>query len=251
MCPPLFKTLNVRQDIGQMINNLIQTAQSQQQQQSTPAAPATPAPVRAPATPAPVRAPATPVVSADVPRAETAVVQHEPETRVNAISDMLRTAQSKAAARPRAADGGPSGDANDASVNAIADGNAAAGDGMDLESHSHSHVTIVGGRGAEDSEGPQCIFCYTALNNGPPVTALPCSHTFHVHCLNRWYTTHEMEDRTQCPFRCHLSRDEVDLLDDEEMLMEPGTPATTTNAVAGTPETPDAAEPVGDSDTFL
>ena len=39
---------------------------------------------------------------------------------------------------------------------------------------------------ADEHAATQCVICIAAFNTGESVTHLPCSHTFHAHCISPW-----------------------------------------------------------------
>ena len=59
-----------------------------------------------------------------------------------------------------------------------------------------------------EEDGPQCIFCRSALKTEgeeEDVEALPCGHTLHNVCIQRCIDVIKKRKIECCPMRCHLS----------------------------------------------
>ena len=64
---------------------------------------------------------------------------------------------------------------------------------------------------AENAGGLACLMCTDVLNDGQPVTALECGHTFHVHCIGRWANKNGGGVSMRiCPFKCKMETVDVD-----------------------------------------
>ena len=55
-------------------------------------------------------------------------------------------------------------------------------------------------------ERPNCRICFEPLTQEfGPVTALPCAHAFHSHCLSEWRDVQRITNMSRCPLNCHRS----------------------------------------------
>ena len=63
------------------------------------------------------------------------------------------------------------------------------------------------------AEAIKCVICQDNLGeDASVVTALPCSHVFHTHCINNWAHSKNLPLEMCCPHKCHRS---VVMLGDE------------------------------------
>lgn len=215
-CNPCSQTLGLllRQDVGEMINNLLtHRGTGEAASASAPAPPPPPVPPAPPVPPVPAESmpPAPPPTpSTPAPMTAPSIVPPPPPctparaTRARApgtpgpgsTPDLAPHAHSKAAPpRPPS----PSSSIND------------------LEDQDHG--SEANGE-TEVNEELTCTFCMDVLN--PAVrrqTALVCGHVFHVGCLARWRRVAEIATLHHCPFRCHLFKPRpIDLEEDDAVV---------------------------------
>jgi hypothetical protein len=83
-----------------------------------------------------------------------------------------------------------------------------------------------------EEEGNECTVCQQEFVQGATAFRLPCSHTYHEHCILRW-----VAHSTSCPM-CRLSllaqENGADHDDDAVMMIEADDGATTHNSALDT-----------------
>jgi hypothetical protein len=117
----------------------------------------------------------------------------------------------EAAAEEAAAPGGEKKDATakeaaaeSATEEEAADAAAGAVAAETVESQKKDAATNAG-------DALACLMCTVVLNDGQPVTALECGHTFHVDCIGRWAAKSGGEISMRiCPFKCKFATLDVD-----------------------------------------
>jgi len=68
------------------------------------------------------------------------------------------------------------------------------------------HVAPAGAQSdADDVEAPadeaSCAICLGGFSSGELLSRLPCNHTFHAECVDRWFASHA-STAAWCPYRC-------------------------------------------------
>ena len=68
-----------------------------------------------------------------------------------------------------------------------------------LEQHTFTSISAD-----EDEIGAACMICLDEMISGDVVTSLPCSHTYHHHCIAHWLNSRLKACQTGCCPACNL-----------------------------------------------
>ena len=155
--------------------------------------------------------PAEPPLQQALPPAEADARSRQERIERSRQLAMQRKQQRQEEQRAAAASTGAGGSASAdpvAGADAIAPANAGPADAAQADATTADAAPAAAVAPTDQARTPpmpedlaQC-FCLSPLQDGTPLKTLPCMHTFHEQCINRWISNNDLPEARCCPYKC-------------------------------------------------